>query len=138
MNICILEVNKPNAIGRIYAESDFDKAIEAVKSGRALVQFDDDCDGGNISLNKTVGVFDNLYFEDNKLYGNFRILEVPYSKVIKQVTKIIKLYITAVGLSNGVSDDGTVKDYKFTAWNIANSTVGSNFECATPIVIEEE
>ena len=123
-SIYILDGNV-NSNGHKYPVECWDYAIEQAKDGKALAML-----GSNFDLSKAVLRLTDLHVEKSgdtyRLVGKSVILDTPYAHMLN----LGNAYITPVGDAD-VTDDGTIKNYRFMYWAITSS---SSFKMATPIV----
>lgn len=113
MNVKILDLDTPNANGRIYPKDEMEKCIEKYKEdmvdkGRALIS-KEFC-GSKLNLEKAYGLINDISIKDGGVYIDFKPLSLPGCEVITGMIESKQVYPVTAG--TGTLSGNVVTDYK--------------------------
>jgi hypothetical protein len=113
MKAKILDIDKPNANNRIYPRSVIEKAIkkykeEMVDQKRALIAHEQ-CSSPLMDLEKTYGIVDDIFIENDSVFIEFHALGLPISERITHLIKSEILHPVTSGTGT-IDENGKIGD----------------------------
>jgi hypothetical protein len=113
MKAKILDLDKPNANGRIYPKEVMENAIKKYKEDmidkkRALIG--SELTGPELNIEKAYGLVDDIYIEDDSVFIEFHPLQLPICEILTPLVESKKLHFATCGVvakmeNNIVGDD---------------------------------
>jgi hypothetical protein len=117
MKAKILDLDKPNANGRIYPKDVMEKAISKYKKDmvdqkRALIG--SELTGSELNVEKAYGIVDDIYIEEDTVFIDFHPLKLPICESLTQLIESKVLHPVTCGfatLSGNIVGDDYILSY---------------------------
>jgi len=108
----LIEFEKENRNGRIYPKELMNSVMEQLKSKNSPLygELGQDNNSFDISLKNISHTIENIYVDDNSIYGNIRILDTPKGKIVKELLNNSQSIGIASRGMGSINSDGTVSD----------------------------
>lgn len=125
-NQTILKSGVPNVNGLVYTPESVKAAVEALnESSRPMlgtVNQTSSFASRGVNLDEVGFEVKNLRFEDDKVFGDIKVLGLPYGKLLQDlIEQDVKLAYRPVGTGT-IGEDNVVRDYKIDYFTVYDAS----------------